>query len=159
MKILILSDSHGDTVYLSEIIARHEVDKTLHLGDLEISNDLFEMTIVRGNSYMDPEAPLERLIDTDGKRLFMTHGHIYSVHNGLTSISLKARSLKVDYCLFGHTHIPCFKENKGILYINPGSVTRPRTGKGSYMILNTINDSCVLYNLLGEEIEAYERSN
>ena len=159
MKILILSDSHGDTVYLSEIISRHNVDKTLHLGDLEISKDFFPMTIVRGNSYMDPEAPLERVIEVDGKRLFMTHGHIYSVHNGLTSINLKAQSVNADYCLFGHTHIPCYKTNKGILFINPGAISRPRNGRSSYMILDTSSDSCILYNLLGEEIKTYERSN
>ncbi len=159
MKILIISDSHGDTTHLFEIFARHKVDKTIHLGDLEISKDFFSMTIVRGNSYLDPEAPLERILDIDGKKLFMTHGHVYSVHNGLTNISLKAQSVDADYCLFGHTHIPCFKENRGILYINPGSISRPRNGKSSYMILDTKNDSCILYNLLGEEIKTYERSN
>lgn len=158
MKLLIVSDSHGDTSYLSEIIQRHNLE-TLHLGDSEIPKDMFNMRMVRGNSYYDYNMPIDISFKVEEKTIYMTHGHIYDVYNGLTALSLKAQSVNAKYCLFGHTHVPMYAERHGIIFINPGSISRPRNGVSSYMILNTQDDSCVLYNLKGEEIRKYERSN
>lgn len=64
----------------------------------------------------------------DGKRMYITHGHIYN-----TSSPLKMQ--KGDYLIHGHTHVRA-KENKGVYtYINPGSVSIPKENNPhSYMI-------------------------
>lgn len=159
MKILIMSDSHGDQDYISEILARHEYDEVVHCGDSEIPKDWFNMKMVKGNSWHDPKVPYELLFRINNKRVYVTHGHKYNVYYGLHRLFYKAKSVEADYCFYGHTHIENYEEIEGVLFINPGSISRPRAGVSSYMILNTVDDSCVLYNLKGEEIKRYERSN
>ena len=34
----------------------------------------------------------------------------------------------VDVVIIGHTHVPKYLEANGVIYINPGSPTRPRGG-------------------------------
>ena len=56
----------------------------------------------------------------NGRRLCMTHGHIY-----------KREQLALaegDILLSGHTHIPVLEQQQGITLINPGSITFPRNG-------------------------------
>lgn len=159
MRILLISDSHGDTVRIDEIIRRHQPDQVLHMGDAEIPKDMFRMRMVKGNSYNDDDLPNELVFTLDNKTFFMTHGHLYGVYNDLTTLCLKAKSVQADYCLYGHTHIPDYQEVEGMIIINPGSIRRPRAGFSSYMLLSTNTNDCVLYNLNGEEIKNYGRSS
>ncbi|QGU94407.1 phosphodiesterase [Clostridium bovifaecis] len=55
----------------------------------------------------------------NGRRLFLTHGHIYNEEN-LPNIS------KGDVLIYGHIHVPVAKEQEGIFIINPGSITLPK---------------------------------
>jgi putative phosphoesterase len=56
-----------------------------------------------------------------GKRLFLTHGHIYN-ENSLPKLA------PGDVFLYGHTHIPVAKKTGGITIINPGSISLPKDG-------------------------------
>lgn len=65
-----------------------------------------------------------------GKRIFATHGHIYSEDN-LPKIN------KGDIFIYGHTHIPVAKEEAGIIILNPGSTSLPKNGNlNSYGIFD-----------------------
>lgn len=55
----------------------------------------------------------------NGKRLFLTHGHIYNDDN-LPKLS------DGDVFIYGHTHIPRAEKKEGIFFINPGSITLPK---------------------------------
>lgn len=55
----------------------------------------------------------------NGKRLFLTHGHIYNKNN-LPNIN------SGDILISGHTHIPVIEKLNNILFINPGSITFPK---------------------------------
>ncbi len=57
----------------------------------------------------------------DGKRLFLTHGHIYGEQN-MPKLS------EGDAFIYGHTHIPVAKKAGGITVINPGSISLPKEG-------------------------------
>ena len=57
----------------------------------------------------------------DGKRLFLTHGHIY---NGDNHPSLK----EGDIIVHGHTHIPVAEQVDSFFVYNPGSITFPKGG-------------------------------
>ena len=60
------------------------------------------------------------LVD-EGKRLLLTHGHIYNPEN--------TAHLDFDALFFGHTHIPqLYKTNEGKIICNTGSVTFPKEG-------------------------------
>lgn len=159
MKFLIMSDSHGDQRIIEEILKRHIVDDIIHCGDSEIPRDWFRMKMVKGNSWNDDNLPYELLLSAENRKIYVTHGHKFGVYSGLNRLFYKAKSLEVDYCMYGHTHIANYKLIDGILFLNPGSITRPRKGSASYMILDTSDDSCVLYNINGKEIKKYERSN
>lgn len=53
------------------------------------------------------------------RRVFMTHGHLFS-ENNLPPLN------KGDLFLSGHTHIPVVKETDGIFFGNPGSASLPK---------------------------------
>lgn len=55
----------------------------------------------------------------NGKRLFLTHGHIYNNKN-MPKLS------QGDVFLFGHTHIPLVVKENGVTIINPGSISLPK---------------------------------
>lgn len=56
-----------------------------------------------------------------GKRLFLTHGHLYNSH--------KRPVLKAgDVIVHGHTHVPLAEIDGEQIIFNPGSVTFPRNG-------------------------------
>ncbi|MDD2402362.1 MAG: phosphodiesterase [Clostridia bacterium] len=55
----------------------------------------------------------------EGRRLFLTHGHIYNKDN-LPKLS------KGDVLIYGHTHIPKTEKKGDVFVINPGSITLPK---------------------------------
>lgn len=65
-----------------------------------------------------------------GRRLFLTHGHIYNSNNRPTLRS-------GDVIAHGHTHIPVAQWQQQQIIFNPGSVTFPRDGfAASYGLLD-----------------------
>ncbi len=54
-----------------------------------------------------------------GKRLFLSHGHIYNEDN-MPKLS------DGDIFIYGHTHIPKAEKKDNIFIINPGSITLPK---------------------------------
>lgn len=134
MKIIVASDSHGDIHSLIDYLGDEKFDMLFYLGDyvkdgLEIADILnIPYKIVRGNgdygvrNFYDDE-----LFELKDKKIFLTHGHKYNVSLGLEGIYYKAKELKADYALFGHTHIPIIEKLGDIIIMNPGSTTSPRT--------------------------------
>jgi uncharacterized protein len=55
----------------------------------------------------------------NGRRLFLTHGHIYNEQN-MPKLSAG------DVFIFGHTHIPKAEKSNGITIINTGSIALPK---------------------------------
>lgn len=55
----------------------------------------------------------------EGRRLFLTHGHIYNRDN-LPNLS------SGDVIIYGHTHVPVAEKQDNIFVINPGSITFPK---------------------------------
>jgi putative phosphoesterase len=56
----------------------------------------------------------------------MLHGHLEGVGEGLGGILAAAEAVSAGLVLFGHTHKAFFEEYRGILALNPGSISRPR---------------------------------
>lgn len=121
------------------------VQQILHAGDISLPRVLRELEevasvlAVRGNRdwFGFKDLPLTRVLDIQGKRIGLTHGH-----GGLGPYLLdKARFLmqgpqafsvflkrsvsllpnEVDAIVFGHTHAPMMEEHGGKLILNPGS--------------------------------------
>lgn len=65
----------------------------------------------------------------NGKRLFLTHGHLYNREN-LPKLS------KGDVLIYGHTHVPVAEKQDDIFIINPGSISMPKENNpNSYGVL------------------------
>jgi putative phosphoesterase len=100
-------------------------DQILCAGDTETGILLTELgTIaplitIRGNcdGFDLGDLPFSTRFELDGVRFFMVH-RPQDIHD----------PGDVDVVVHGHTHIPRNERVKGILYLNPGSPTRPRGG-------------------------------
>jgi len=137
MRIGVISDSHGKKFALDRALKSiGEVDLLIHLGDLCYDAAYLEkasgvpVVYVRGNCDFSGQVPYSREIELDGKRVFLSHGHLYRVKWGTSYLIDFASKNGFDVVLFGHTHVPeIFWEGK-ILFMNPGSVSLPRGNTG-----------------------------
>lgn len=131
MKIGLLSDTHKQIVNLSEAVEFLKtlgVDAFIHLGDDYTDIDeIGESNVVRvpgvfSDAYQDTSIPNRMIARFDGWRILLSHT-IASHDNDLPS-DLKPEELiekkKVDAVFYGHTHIPEIRQDKGIVFINPG---------------------------------------
>ena len=145
MKILVISDTHGDTNKAEEAIrSNKKIDLIIHLGDYfrdaqKLSNLFPEipMEYIYGNSdFMIDDVPAEKMLEIGGKRIFITHGHRYSVKWDYDKLYKKAEEMNADVLLFGHTHIPDLIEKGRYYVLNPGSTSDPRDDSNeSYAII------------------------
>lgn len=164
-KILVVSDSHGMTKELRTIRERHlnEVDLMVHCGDSQLlANDLAldGFLTVRGNCDMDSTFPLDVTSVTGGKKIYVTHGHKYSVKTSLMNLYYRAQEVHADIVCFGHSHVLGAEVKGGILFVNPGSILLPRGRREqTYVLLNVLEDKIVLsvFDLQGKELTALSR--
>ncbi len=128
MKILIFSDTHGNTEDAIEIIkAEPEVNAIIHSGDDERDADVIHqafpnipMYSVPGNHDTLSFNPDDLIITLEGKKVLITHGHKYSVEFGLTKLKNKALYEEFDLVIFGHTHNPMVEHFEKSIIVNPG---------------------------------------
>ena len=133
MKILIVSDTHGKDEKLEEAVLREApFDYFIHCGDVEGREIFIEAlvecpcTIVAGNNDFFSDLPREDVIQLEGHRLLVTHGHYYGASMGLYGLLDEGKTRGCQAVLFGHTHRPVNETEDGILLLNPGSLAYPR---------------------------------
>ncbi len=169
MTLLVVSDIHGRGYRLSELldtVPRH--DGFLFLGDglreLETEERRINgLAAVVGNcdrySYFSAKlggVSEELILDIDGFRVLMTHGHIYGVKSGYERAIARAEERGADILLCGHTHIPIdkyypegtefegFSLSRPLRVFNPGSLGEPREGAPSFGIIEIRNGTALL---------------
>lgn len=147
MKILVTSDTHGSYGAISDYIILHDdIDLLIHAGDgvSDAKSIAYETGInyyvVKGNNDYFDQAFYDQVIDLGGKKIFLTHGHRYDVYFTYDKIIDKAKSLKCDVAIFGHTHQYVNEKKNGILLLNPSSPTLPRDGNGGFIIFDIDED-------------------
>lgn len=134
MKILVMSDTHGEINSVVQHIKNIEkFSMLLHLGDyIEDAEKIKQLlnipaVIIRGNGdFQRADYNYDEILEINGKRIFLTHGHRYNVKYGITNLYYRALELSADVVLFGHTHIPIVERVADMLIMNPGSPTYPR---------------------------------
>lgn len=122
MKILLISDSHNSPK-LADFLNSNKEKEIICLGDFIINKELldkFNVTYVMGNCDRYSK-PLENVIDINGLKAFITHGHKYNVKNSLDRIYYKTLEENCRLGIFGHTHQQFFADVNGIALINPGA--------------------------------------
>lgn len=145
MKILVFSDSHGDSAYMRAALRAHRGDTDLvyFLGDgiRDFANAMADFPstphiVISGNNdsaiaavAAGMEAVSRDARTIDGVRILAVHGHSERVKWGHESLICKAAETGADLVLFGHTHTPenrCvtvpFESERRIHLFNPGAV-------------------------------------
>lgn len=141
MKILIVSDSHGQTAILHKLKSEYgsAMDAMIHCGDSELgSNDeaIAGFTYVKGNCDYDSAFPKEVTKDIAGYRFFVTHGHLYNIKMTLQPLGYKAEEEQAQFACFGHSHVAgSMQEEDGLIFINPGSISLPRGRKEKTFVI------------------------
>ena len=122
MKIFVLADTHNRLPANLEALAS-DADEIWHLGDVcdpgileAIENIGPPVTVVRGNCDSNLEWPLVVDLERNGVRLRLMH------------IPPERAPANLDVLLHGHTHVPRNERQEGVLFLNPGCVTRPNRG-------------------------------
>lgn len=150
MKYMIISDIHGGINELNtvlEIYFNEKFDKLIILGDLfnygiDLNrNDIIEklnllkenIMYVRGNCDYNLtnilfNTPYMLEMNINNKKTLLTHGHLYSMDYLLGS--------NYDIIISGHTHIAEIVKKHDKLFLNPGSISKPRKGENSFMVIN-----------------------
>ena len=150
MRAIVLSDSHGNTASLEMAISavgEKNIDMIIFLGDIARDAEYIEMLYyptkvvsVLGNNDFFRHGDYERVIDIDGHKIFICHGHTQGVNYGHEKIEATARAKGCVAALYGHTHRGTIeKKEDGFFILNPGSTSRPRGCKSSYAVLESEN--------------------
>lgn len=152
MRIIVVSDTHGNNgPFLEKAITMEKPDMIFHLGDFvadakQISKIMeIEYIAVKGNGdYGIMDVNEDELIQINGKKIFLTHGHRYNVHYDTNELYIKGLELGADLVLFGHTHMAIIEKMDKLIIMNPGSPSSPRSldKKGTFGLIT-----------IGEEIE------
>ena len=141
MRVLVLSDSHGHRRRMCRVLEQ-EADCPVvfflgdGLSDLEKAKEAFparKFVAVRGNC--DPAGEYTSYDDfayrfIEGHTIVATHGHRAAVRYGLHDLLEKAKGVRADLALYGHTHRPSQETRDGVLLVNPGALC-----DGAYAIL------------------------
>lgn len=157
MRLLVISDSHGRYERISELIAMHKnIDALIFLGDglsdldrAGAYDERFAVFAVKGNCdgislFGRGAAVSESVLELDGYRFLLMHGHTRGVKHSLTNAVYAAIEASADVLLFGHTHEPIEKYipseseyslTKPLYLFNPGSLGASGDGYGSFGLI------------------------
>lgn len=145
MKILIVSDTHGNLRNLEKVLDKvGAIDMFVHLGDVENDEDYLEAAldcpvhIVAGNNDFYSDLPGEEIVQIGKYRVLMTHGHGYYVSMNTNRLKQAGKERGIDIVMYGHTHRPDIDTEDDVIAINPGSISYPRQEgrRPTYVIMN-----------------------
>ncbi len=172
MNLLIGSDVHGSLKYAKMFFSKTEIyhpDRIILLGDcyyngarndppeeycpkevVKLLNSYADKLIaIKGNCESEVDQMVSLFPFSEISQLYvfshlvtMTHGHHYSFDNLPKSFG--------DIFLQGHTHIGVLEKKDDLILANPGSVSLPKDGRHSYMVMN--EKGIRLYDLLSDEV-------
>jgi len=130
MKILIFSDSHGNLQNMRTAVDKEQPDRVFHLGDmisdaqrLSCAYPELQIDAVVGNCDGWTKGDGTLLIEVEGIKFMLTHGHRYQVKMTPALVVQAGKEAGADVVCFGHTHeARCSEYPDGILVVNPGTV-------------------------------------
>jgi len=143
LKIVVVSDTHGNTDLLEKVIDDcSPFDIIVHCGDgvrdicrVDIPENSTVLKVL-GNTdiYSGCEADdilTEKILN---KTVMVIHGHQFNVKTGFKHLLHEAEYFKAGIVLFGHTHEQYLRKGVPLLF-NPGNLSG-----GSYGIIHASDD-------------------
>ena len=144
MLVAVVGDTHGrwEPVH-KEIKSLPGLEVLLHTGDhYQDGSVLARKLKIKGYSVVGncdrAGGVREKVLELEGHRILLTHGHLYRVKQTMNHLYYKAREGRYDIVVFGHTHVPFLEKVDGIWFINPGSPTYPRYGIPTYGLMELL---------------------
>lgn len=167
MKYMVISDIHGGIYNLDKVLdiyVKEHCSKLLILGDLfnygfDLNKDdivnrlnLMKENIIAVSGNCDNnikgilfDMPFINNVVLNNKKITITHGHLYNKEYLL--------NLDTDIVFVGHSHIPVIEKIGDIVYCNPGSITKSRSGDNSFIIVDENKITIrTLENMVLEEV-------
>ena len=130
------------------------------LGDLSLQ-------WTKGKVMPDRKAFLRSLqpeirFEADGKRFQLVHGSPRRMNEylfedrPLSSFQRLAATSETDVLVFGHTHKPYIKRVDSVLFVNAGSVGKPKDGdpRACYVVIDTAGEVTVEFRRIPYDVQA-----
>jgi putative phosphoesterase len=180
MNIGIISDTHGSLTAWKLAYEKffEEVELIIHCGDVlyhgprnplpdgydpkslakELNSLQKPLIIVRGNcdaevDQMVLEYPLESPyahVITPEVKILVHHGHSYSPEK----LPFRANNL-YNIIISGHTHVPEIRQDKDLIYLNPGSPALPKNDTGTPTVALIDNKAIKIFHVMtGQLLES-----
>jgi putative phosphoesterase len=100
--------------------------------------------------------------EADGQRVLLVHGSPRKINEYLfedrpvSSFERLAQGSNADVIMFGHTHVPYTKSAGGVLFVNVGSVGKPKDGdpRACYALLDLASATPVHFRRVAYDIKA-----
>ena len=142
------------------------IAKVLSIQDVPVfmiwgNNDGEKVDIVRTafreNSCLTVSLNTYDFLERDNRKIFISHYDDLAVP--------MAQSGVYDAVFFGHNHIQSFQKIGNCVVANPGEIAASKTGKATFLMYETSDNSVVFYELEGiktlksDLVEAYFKDN
>lgn len=128
-------------------------DRIFHLGDyISDARDLhyafsdIPMDMVAGNCDWGTVENGIRIMEYEGVRIYMTHGHLHDVKSTDTKIHADSLRAGAEVAVYGHTHRARCENRAGVWLLNPGSCSG--IGAVSYGIILLKNKKPTCYYVI-----------
>ena len=134
MKVLLVSDAHGDHEVIDRILQTEDYDVSIYLGDSELPEKFISERFthyVGGNH--DTYSIEESIFELEGMRVGIAHGHTVGLYiNDVDRHAEKfIKKYDLDAFFYGHTHMFNVAEVAGATIVNPGSCSKSRGLEGN----------------------------
>ncbi len=127
MRLLVVSDTHGEAPLHRIADLGAACDLIVHLGDG--FNDGQKLCLMQptpviqvlGNADLPLSVVPEKVIEIEGWTVLLTHGHLYGVKRSLVDLVAHAEAMDANLVLFGHVHRRCWEDAGRIKAFCPSS--------------------------------------
>jgi putative phosphoesterase len=137
--------------------------------DREIGQQSVEWTLAhtdRPSKDFMRDLPFDLRFSVGGTAVHLVHGSPRKVNEYLfedkpaSLYERLARTEADDVLVFGHTHKPWVRSHGGVLFVNCGSVGKPKDGdpRACYVVLETAGDVAVEFRRIPYDIERMARA-
>ena len=138
MYLVVISDSHGRNEVFAQLREMYPTASGyLHCGDSECpAAELDGFVSIQGNNDLYYDYPKQVILNFDGIRVLLIHGHQYPMYSVTEKLIYKAKEENCQLVLYGHTHAFKVTRFENIVLVNPGSIYYNRDGsEPSYAIV------------------------
>lgn len=145
MKIVVVSDNHGRSEPLEQILELHrDADVFIHCGDSELPPQFLQGYVcVRGNNDFYYEYPEMKILELEGHRMMIVHGHHHLYMGQLDMLVSKARRAGLRLCVlrpYAYLFQPAARRRDSC---ESGALSRNRDGTPPCYAVITIDGSDV----------------